>query len=171
MLKTISVIFLLLLSSTIRSQVAAVSTPLNGKQGDVIMGVDRSELIAFARQYQGTPYRKAGGDPKKGFDCSGFVNYVFRHFNISLPRSSREFKALGTALRPEEFKVGDVIVFYGFRDRSHIGHVGIICEAAGMNSRFIHASSGKAHSVIISCLGSAGYLSRFYKCIDRIREN
>lgn len=170
MLKTVSLILLLLISYTMKSQVPS-PTALNGKQGDVIMGVDRSELIAFAKQYQGTPYRKAGGDPKKGFDCSGFVDYVFRHFNISLPRCSREFKALGTALKPEEFKVGDVIVFYGFRDRGHIGHVGIICEAAGMNSRFIHASSGKAHSVIISCLGSAGYLSRFYKCIDRIREN
>ena len=131
--------------------------------------IDRNELIAFAKQYIGTPYHRACADPKRGFDCSGFVTFVFKHFNMVLPRSSREYKSLGTALKPEEFKVGDVVVYYGFRDRSHIGHVGIICEANGMNSRFIHASSGRAHSVTISDLGSKGYSCRFYKCIDVIR--
>jgi len=130
--------------------------------------IDRAELITFAKQYLGIPYRKAGSDPKKGFDCSGFVNFVFRHFCLALPRSSREFKKLGTALKPEEFKVGDVLVFYGFRDRGHIGHVAIVCEANGMKSRFIHASSGKAHSITISDLDTEGYRGRFYKCIDVI---
>jgi cell wall-associated NlpC family hydrolase len=158
----------LLLSSSLHSQVAGppAATPNTGITSSC---VDRNELISFARQYMGTPYKRAGSDPKKGFDCSGFVNYVFRHFSVSLPRSSREFKSLGTALKPEEFKVGDVLVFYGFRDRGHIGHVAIVCEANGMKSRFIHASSGRAHSITISDLGSEGYRGRFYKCIDVIR--
>jgi len=159
---------LLLLSFSLRPQekgLAAIpGTPVNARQD-----VDRTELIAFAKQYLGTPYRRAGADPEKGFDCSGFVTFIFRHFNITLPRSSREYKVLGATLKPEEFRVGDVLVFYGFRDRSHIGHVGIICEADGMKSRFIHASSGKAHSVTISNLDSEGYRSRFYRCINRIR--
>jgi len=142
---------------------------ISGCTENASTGIDRGELIAFAKQFVGTPYRRAGADPKKGFDCSGFVSYIFRHFNIILPRSSREYKSLGTTLKPEEFKVGDVIVFYGFRDRSHIGHVGIICEADGMNSRFIHASSGKVHSVTISRLAQEGYRARFYKCINRIQ--
>ena len=146
-----------------------VSIPASGTPAVTIMGVDRSQLIEFAKHYKGTPYRKAGSDPKKGFDCSGFVNYVFNHFNISLPRCSREFKALGKALKPEDFKVGDILVFYGFRDRGHIGHVGIICEANGMKSRFIHASSGKIHRVTISELDSPGYSSRFYECLSVIR--
>ncbi len=141
-------------------------TAASGKLLNAIRCVDRTELITFAKQYLYTPYRRAGEDPQKGFDCSGLVNFVFKHFNVSLPRSSRQFKALGTALKPEDFKVGDVLVFYGFRDKSHIGHVGIICEANGMKSRFIHASSGKAHSVTISKLDSEGYRCRFYKCID-----
>ena len=161
-------LFLLMLSFTGKSQVA-IPYPVSEQQAGISRGVDRTELIAFAKRYIGIPYRRAGADPKKGFDCSGFVNYVFRHFNVTLPRSSREFKSLGTALKPEEFKVGDVIVFYGFRDKGHIGHVGIICEANGMNSRFIHASSGKAHSITISDLASKGYRSRFFKCIDGTR--
>ena len=160
-------IFLLLISFLAHSQVkvadAKVLNPVNAS-----MGINGSEIIAFAEKYLGTPYRYASSDPKKGFDCSGFVHYIFSHFNISLPRSSREYKTLGQTLKPEEFKVGDVIVFYGFRDKSHIGHVGIISEANGMKSKFIHASSGKAHSVIISDLDSEGYRSRFYRCISRV---
>jgi cell wall-associated NlpC family hydrolase len=129
-------------------------------------GINRTALIDFAKQYLGTPYRRGSANPKTGFDCSGFVSYVFKKFDVSLPRSSKQYKPLGKALKPEEFKVGDIIVFYGFKDASHIGHVGIICEANGMKSRFIHASSGKAHSVTISDLGSVMYNRRFYKCID-----
>jgi cell wall-associated NlpC family hydrolase len=133
-------------------------------------GVDRTALITYAKRYLGSPYRIAGRDPKKGFDCSGFVSFVFREFNLELPRSSRDYRTLGQALKPGDFRVGDVVVFYGFIDRTHIGHVGIICEANGMKSKFIHASSGKAHCVTISDLDSEGYHARFYKCIDVIRK-
>jgi len=132
-------------------------------------GIDRTELIAFAKQFLGTPYHRNSVNPKKGFDCSGFVYYVFKKFDVSLPRSSPEYKSLGKALKPEKFKVGDILVFYGHRDSLHIGHVGIICEAEGMRSRFIHASSGKAYGVTISNLDSKEYKRRFYKCIDVLK--
>jgi cell wall-associated NlpC family hydrolase len=159
---------LLVLSFPALSQQMEPAMP-SGNRGPDRSGISRDSLIIFARQYLGTPYRRAGTDPKKGFDCSGFVRYVFSHFDVALPRSSREYKALGRALKPEEFKTGDVLVFYGYKDKAHIGHVGIICEADGMKSRFIHASSGRAKSVTISNLDSEGYKRRFYKCIDVIK--
>lgn len=128
--------------------------------------IDRDSIISYAQQYMGTPYLYAGNDPTKGFDCSGFVSYVFKHFNIDLPRSSSGYKNLGVALKPENFKVGDVLVFYGYKDSTIIGHLGIICEANGMKSKFIHASSGKAGSVTISPLDSDQYTKRYYKCIN-----
>jgi len=64
--------------------------------------------------------------------------------------------------------VGDILVFYGYKDNTRVGHVGIICEADGMNSKFIHASSGKVREVTISELNSTHYTNRFYKCIDVI---
>jgi cell wall-associated NlpC family hydrolase len=134
------------------------------------IGVNRADLITYAKKYMGTTYRPAGIDPAKGFDCSGFVYFVFKNFRIALPRSSREYETLGTALKPEEFQVGDVLVFYGYADNTHIGHVGIICEANGMKSRFIHSSSGKAYGITISELGSKMYTRRFYKCIDVIHS-
>lgn len=126
----------------------------------------RDAIIAFAKQYMGTAYCYASSNPKKGFDCSGFVNFVYNHFGIELPRSSSGFKNLGRALKPQEFKVGDVLVFYGYRDTNSIGHVGIVYEANGMKSKFIHASSGKEMAVTISDLGSEMYTRRFYKCIN-----
>lgn len=128
--------------------------------------IDRDSILIYAKQYLGTPYLYAGNDPKKGFDCSGFVNYIFKNYGITLPRSSSGFKNLGTKLAPEDFKVGDVLVFYGYRNRTVVGHVGIICEANGMHSKFIHASSGKAGSVTISDLDSDHYSKRYYKCIN-----
>jgi len=128
--------------------------------------IDRDSIITYAKQYLGIHYLYAGNDPKKGFDCSGFVNYVFKHFDVSVPRSSSGYKNLGVSKKPEDFKVGDVLVFYGYKNRTVVGHVGIICEANGMSSKFIHASSGKAGSVTISDLDSDHYSKRYYKCVD-----
>ncbi|MBW1654805.1 C40 family peptidase [Flavobacterium quisquiliarum] len=128
--------------------------------------INRDSIIAYAKQYLGTPYVYASSNPKKGFDCSGFVSFVFSNFGLTLPRSSSGYKNLGTALKPEEFKVGDVLVFYGYKNRNIVGHVGIICEANGMQSKFIHASSGKAQQVTITALDTEHYTKRFYKCVD-----
>jgi cell wall-associated NlpC family hydrolase len=127
---------------------------------------EREDIIAFAKKYMGTKYCYAGGTPEKGFDCSGFVNFVFKHFDMDLPRSSSGFTNIGKPLKPDDFKVGDVLVFFGYKDRNSVGHVGIICEANGMKSKFIHSSSGKEMAVTISELGSDMYTKRFYKCID-----
>jgi cell wall-associated NlpC family hydrolase len=164
----LTVLFLVLYFPVQLQERGSPATPVKPVSSDT--HADRAGLIAFARQYLGKPYRNASTDPEKGFDCSGFVYFVFDHFKIKVPRSSREYKTLGTALKPQEFRVGDVLVFYGYKDRSRIGHVGIIVEADGMKSRFIHATSGKAYAVTISSLDSKSYHGRFYKCINVIGE-
>lgn len=163
------ILTLLLFTSGIQPQ---INSPLLNAETPVIKesDINRTEIIEFAKSYLGTTYRYASVDPSKGFDCSGFVHFVYNHFDINLPRSSKEYKLLGTSQEPEDFKVGDVLVFYGYRDSKSIGHVGIICEANGMKSKFIHSSSGKAHGVTISQLDSDHYSRRFYKCIDVIRQ-
>ena len=127
---------------------------------------EREKLISYAKEYLGINYKYASSSPSKGFDCSGFVNYVFKHFDIEVPRSSSQFKNLGKTVKPEAFQKGDILVFYGYKDQKTIGHVGIICEADGMNSKFIHASSGKEYAVTISDLNSKMYTKRFYKCVS-----
>ncbi|WP_281232276.1 C40 family peptidase [Flavobacterium gelatinilyticum] len=132
--------------------------------------IDRDLLVTYAKQYLGVPYKYASSNPDAGFDCSGFVSYVYGNFGLTLPRSSSGYKNLGKTLKPEEFKVGDILVFYGYKDRTVVGHLGIICEANGMKSKFIHASSGKAQQVTITALDTEHYTKRFYKCIDVLSE-
>ena len=132
--------------------------------------INRDSLIEYAKKSLGIPYKYASNDPKKGFDCSGFVGYVFKNFGMTLPRSSGGYKNLGKDLKPEEFKVGDVLVFYGYKNKTVVSHVGIICEANGMQSKFIHASSGKAQKVTITALDTEHYTKRFYKCIDVLNK-
>jgi cell wall-associated NlpC family hydrolase len=160
-------ILVLLISTSVQSGNRATNSD-SEKSTNATMSVSRVDLIQFAKKLLGAPYRYASSNPKRGFDCSGFVNYVFKNFKINLPRGSRGIGVFGAGQKPEEFKVGDVLVFYGFKDKTRVGHVGIICEAAGMNSKFIHSSSGKGHGVMISKLGSDMYTRRFYKCIDVI---
>jgi cell wall-associated NlpC family hydrolase len=130
--------------------------------------IRREAVIDFAKNFLGKPYFYSCSNPDKGFDCSGFVQYVYKNFNISVPRSSTQYVAIGASLKPEDFKIGDVLVFYGYRNSTSIGHVGIICEANGMSSKFIHSSSGKVKGVVISELSSEMYTRRFFKCIDVI---
>jgi len=166
-MKIYLIIVVLLISFSAQSKNKGSKTE-TAEPTNALSSILRADVIRFAKKMLGTPYHFASSSPKKGFDCSGFVRYVFNNYKISLPRSSKSYESVGKALKPEEFKVGDVLVFYGFKDNTRIGHVGIICEADGMNSRFIHSSSGKAHGVTISYLGSAMYTSRFYKCVDVI---
>ena len=129
------------------------------------VATDRVKLVTFAKSFIGLPYMYGAQDPKKGFDCSGFVNYVYKNFEITVPRSSAGFKNFGNKITLDEIKIGDILVFYGYKDTATIGHVGIVCEANGKNSKFVHASSGKAMQVVISDLNSTHYSNRFFKAV------
>jgi len=76
-------------------------------------------IIAYASNYLGVPYVWGGTTPS-GFDCSGFVQYVFAHFRINLPRVASDQQRVGTYVTRDELQPGD-LVFFG--DPAH--HVGI----------------------------------------------
>ena len=128
----------------------------------------RAELIDYAKTLKGIRYKYASADPKKGFDCSGFVMYVFKHFQISVPRSSIDYTKVGSAIELPSAQPGDVILFTGANSKvRRVGHVGIITQG-GDNITFIHASSGKTYSVTETTL-SEHYKKRFVKVV-RILE-
>eukprot|EP01133_Synstelium_polycarpum_P016436 gene16436-19550_t len=62
------------------------------------------QLINFAKGLIGKPYHYASKNPKRGFDCSGFVSYVFENFGFSVPRSSREFPDAGVPVSLQNAK-------------------------------------------------------------------
>jgi len=128
----------------------------------VIKSVSRHELVDFGRTLIGVPYYYASSDPSKGFDCSGFITYVFNHFNIEVPRSSVDFTNTGTEVNLQSAKEGDLILFTGTIDSIRVvGHMGIVTENAD-TLKFIHATSGKANGVTVSLLNEY-YKKRFVK--------
>jgi cell wall-associated NlpC family hydrolase len=85
--------------------------------------------VAFARHLLGVPYRWGGDSPRSGFDCSGFVRYVYGHFGLSLPHSSYADFGLGRRVGRGSLRPGDLVFFDG------VGHVGMYVGGG----RFIHA--------------------------------
>lgn len=162
--------------------------PINAKQGPSINSIDtlvqplimptvtadvparstlRDSIVLFAKALLGTPYLYASDDPAKGFDCSGFINYVYHHFNIAVPRSSYEFISIGKKIVLDSCKKGDLILFTGTApEEKAIGHIGIVCETKSKWPSFIHSSSGKAKGVTITSMESAYYQARFVAAVD-----
>lgn len=71
-----------------------------------------SDLVNYAMQFVGSPY-VFGGTTPSGFDCSGFTQYVFAHFGISLPRTSYEQEHVGTIVSVAEAQPGDLVTYDG----------------------------------------------------------
>jgi cell wall-associated NlpC family hydrolase len=130
--------------------------------------VSSDSLVAFAKKQIGTKYCYANCNPSKGFDCSGFVYYVFGHFNLKVPRSSMDYEKAGKLIHPDSCKIGDVIVFTGTNAKNRRpGHVGIILSNPGEEIKFIHSSSSKKGSgVKISTFKDSPYYKvRFIKIV------
>lgn len=109
-----------------------------------------SSVISIAQKYIGVPYR-AGGTTPSGFDCSGFVQYVYKQTGVSLPHSSSAMYQLGTSVR--NLQPGDLVFFK--TNGSGISHVGIYVGG----NRFI--SSTSSSGVRIDSLGDGYWGPRY----------
>ena len=127
-------------------------------------------VVAFAESLMGTPYLYASTDPAVGFDCSGFITYVFNHFGIKVPRSSVDFTNVGKEVSVADAKRGDIILFTGTDSTERfVGHMGIVISNLNGELQFIHSSSGKAHGVTVSPL-KGYYMGRFVKVIRIFKQ-
>jgi peptidoglycan DL-endopeptidase CwlO len=88
-----------------------------------------SQVVGIALQYIGVPYVWGGASPSTGFDCSGFVMYVFAQVGVSLPHHAASIYAYGTYVPRDQLAPGDLVFFDG------LGHIGIYVG----NNQFIHA--------------------------------
>lgn len=97
----------------------------------------------------GTPYRAGGGSARTGFDCSGFVSYLFREeAGIELPRSTRDMIRMDApVVSRDELQPGDVL-FFNDRGRGRVSHAGIYIG----NGEFIHSSSRRSGGVRVDSL-------------------
>ena len=113
------------------------------------------EIASYAKQYLGYKYVSGGSSPSTGFDCSGFTTYVFKHFGISISRTSSAQASNGTAVSKDNLQPGDILIFRNSANTA-VGHVGIYIG----NNKFIHASTPKT-GVITSSLSESYYAKRY----------
>ncbi|MGZ8543971.1 MAG: C40 family peptidase [Flavisolibacter sp.] len=133
--------------------------------------VQPQQLIDFARSQIGVPYKYGSIDPSHGFDCSGFITYVFNHFGILVPRSSIDFTEVGKPVPLETVKPGDIVLFTGTDSlEKFVGHMGLVVNRENDVVNFIHSTSGKAYGVTITPL-SRYYMGRFIKAIRIFPQN
>lgn len=112
------------------------------------------KIIATARNYIGVPYVWGGTSPS-GFDCSGFVYYVFKQHGITLNRTTATQYSHGTYVSKSNLQPGD-LVFFQNTYTTGISHIGIYIGSG----QFIHASSSKG--VTISSLSNSYWSSHYY---------
>ncbi|MET0959176.1 MAG: C40 family peptidase [Psychrobacillus psychrotolerans] len=123
--------------------------------------VNSTELVATAKDLIGTKYR-GGGTTKAGFDCSGFVSYVYKDLGVSLPRTSSGMYASGSKVGKSDLASGD-LVFFNTAGKG-VSHVGIYIG----DGKFIHSSSSKG--VKIDKLSDPHYWGDRYVGAKRIAD-
>ncbi len=125
----------------------------------------RKQIVEYAKTLIGIKYRY-GGTTTKGFDCSGFVKYVFNHFDISLERTSSDQSRGGETVKKADLQPGDLVFFDTSGGLNNVTHVGIYIG----DGKFIHASTYKKHAITIESLSSAYYSKRYMRARDYISK-
>ncbi len=153
----------------------AITVLLTGCAGQVSQNLSgqhqepsHEELAALSRGYQlppladsllvrgfgliGTPYRWGGSSLETGFDCSGFIGFLFREeAGIRLPRTTREMITLDAPrVARDELQAGDLI-FFNRRGRGQVNHVGVYIG----NGRFLHSASRRSGGVRVDSLDNS----------------
>ncbi len=111
----------------------------------------RSQILDQAVRYKGVPYKYGGTDPS-GFDCSGFVYYVYKKLGYQLPRTSKTLANSGKRKALSACKPGDIVLF---GERGKVGHVAIVYSNDSEGIKVIHSTSSKG--VIISDISNNTY--------------
>ena len=152
---------------------APVVTPVDrGGMVDRSGGIDRSGMVdrgtgtalasrgmnitRTAQQFKGLPYVWGGTSPKRGFDCSGLVQYVYAKWGIYLPRCASEQVNKGVAVAKSDLQAGDLVFFKNTYKRG-LSHVGIFIG----DGWFIHAASERT-GVILSRLDEGYHKNHWY---------
>ncbi|MBM3350618.1 MAG: NlpC/P60 family protein [Betaproteobacteria bacterium] len=113
------------------------------------------EVLLHALSLTGSPYQFGGHSPETGFDCSGFVRYVYlQATSLTLPHNARAMSHLGKAIPRPELKPGDLVFFDTLK--SAFSHVGIYLG----NNKFIHAP-GSGGNVRVESMQNSYWLKRF----------
>lgn len=136
----------------------SASTELSRSKADRRMG---QQIANFAQTYLGVPY-VWGGAGAGGFDCSGFIYYVYDRYGIPLPRVADDQYDAGRRIPLSEIEPGDLVFYSTYTPGP--SHVGIYVG----NGQFVHASSA-AEEVTLTAMSKAYYQARFLGAFRVVR--
>lgn len=111
----------------------------------------RKRLVEFAYKYVGVKYRSGGTDPN-GFDCSGFVTFVFKQFEIEVPRISRDQQKKSSPLKVGDVQPGDLVFF---ANGANVNHVGIVVQNKNGIVTMVHSSTSQG--IVITEINTSTY--------------
>jgi cell wall-associated NlpC family hydrolase len=113
------------------------------------------EILINAMSLTGIKYKYGGDNPTSGFDCSGFVRYVFSQAaNLTLPPTARAISQIGKTVKKDELQPGDLVFFNTLK--SAFSHVGIYVG----NNKFIHAPRAGS-AVRVESMQTSYWANRF----------
>lgn len=112
-------------------------------------------LVDSAMAYRGVPYRRGASLPSRGFDCSGLVYHILKSYGMKSPRTAAELFRIGTRVKREDLKEGDLVFFANTYKRG-VSHVGIYIGGG----RFVHASS-RGGQVMVNSLDEEFYAQHY----------
>lgn len=127
------------------------------------LSTNGEQVVSFAKQYLGYRYVLGGTTPASGFDCSGFIYYVFNSCGYSISRSLTSQANTGIAVSKSELQPGDIVIFNNTSSGA-LGHVGIYIG----NGNMIHAANSK-RGVVTDTINS-GYYNTYYYSARRIAK-
>jgi cell wall-associated NlpC family hydrolase len=133
---------------------------------EISINKQQKNILKEAKKHIGTKY-KFGGITPKGFDCSGFTQYVMAKNNIEIPRTSREQAVSYEKVKRKEAQIGD-LVFFG-SSKSKINHVGIISQVEKEKLYMIHASTSRG--IMVTEITTNVYWSKKMLFITRAIED
>jgi len=123
-----------------------------------VSALDKQKLLEDAKYFKGGKYVWGGTTPE-GFDCSGYVQYLYKKHNINLPRTAWAQSKQGVQVNKDNLQKGDLLFFLTDKKRGiPVTHVGIYIG----NGKFIHAAS-KKKGIIISPITHGSYARCFVK--------
>ncbi len=137
--------FFVLITGCSSARFASQGSSVNITSGEKEL---RKSLVIKALQYRGVKY-VYGGESPHGFDCSGFVQFIYKKFGIDLQRTVKLMETQGKWVKRKKLIAGDIVIFHNPR------HVGIYAS----KGKFVHASSSRG--VVLDRLDKEYYRKRF----------
>lgn len=96
-------------------------------------------LITLGKKFLGLPYHYGGHSPS-GFDCSGYVSYLYGQFGYQLPTSSSAMGAVGIEIPYKDARKGDILLFKGRNaSANYVGHVALVIDVDSLGLKMMHS--------------------------------